>query len=71
MRSRKDNNKRDGKYPPPKTNGHDLRRALDWIVSDGIFADVRLHGNVKWKPLALVRLAIFYLLGLEFAARAG
>ena len=28
---------------------------------DGIFAHVRLHGNVKWKPLALVCLAIFWV----------
>jgi len=61
MRSRKDDDKRYGKYPPPKTNGHDLRRALDWIVINNIFADVRLHGNVKWKPVALVCLAIFWV----------
>ena len=61
MRSRKDDDKRYGKYPPPKTNGHDLRRALDWIVSDDIFAEVSLHGNVKWKPVALVCLAIFWV----------
>jgi hypothetical protein len=61
MRFRKDHDKRDSKYPPPKTNGHDLRRALDWIIIDGIFADVRLHGNVKWKPRALVCLAIFWV----------
>jgi Transposase DDE domain len=61
MKSRKDTRKRYGKYPPPKTNGHDLRRALDWIVIDGIFADVRLHGNVKWQPLGLVCLAIFWV----------
>jgi hypothetical protein len=61
MRSRKDDGKRDGNYPPPKTNGHDLRRALDWIVTDDIFAEVRLHGNVKWKPVALVCLAIFWV----------
>jgi hypothetical protein len=61
MRSRKDNDKRYRKIAPPKTNGDDLRRALDWIVIDGIFADIRLHGNVKWKPLALVCLAIFWV----------
>ena len=61
MRSRKDDDKRYGKYPPPKTNGHDLRRALDWILINNIFADVRLHGNVKWKPVALVCLAIFWV----------
>ena len=36
-------------------------RALNWIVIDDIFAKVRLHGNVKWKPLALVCLAIFWV----------
>jgi hypothetical protein len=61
MKSRKDNGKRQGKCSPRKTNGHDLRRALDWIVCDGIFADVRLHGNVKWKPAALVCLAVFWV----------
>lgn len=61
MRFRKNRRKRGGKFPPPKTNGHDLRRALDWIVTDGIFADVRLHGNVKWTPGALVCLAIFWV----------
>jgi hypothetical protein len=50
-----------GKKPQHKTNGDDLRRALNWIVVDDIFADVRLHGNVKWKPLALVCLAIFWV----------
>jgi Transposase DDE domain len=61
MRSRKDNGKRRSNYPPPKTNGHDVRRAIEWIVSDGIFAAVRLHGNVKWKPFGLVSLAIFWV----------
>jgi len=57
MRSRKDKSK----DCPRNTNGHDLRRALDWIISDGIFAGLRLHGNVKWKPIALVCLAIFWV----------
>ena|GEM_PF-5191875 len=54
MKSTKEHDKRDGKKPQRKTNGDDLRRALNWIVIDDIFAHVRLHGNVKWKPLALV-----------------
>ena len=61
MKSTKERDKRDGKKPQRKTNGDDLRRALNWIVIDGIFAGVRLHGNVKWKPLALVCLAIFWV----------
>ncbi len=61
MRSKKDNGKRRGNCPAPKTNGHDLRRAVDWIVVAGIFAGIRLHGNVKWKPVSLVCLAIFWV----------
>ncbi len=61
MKSRKERDKRDGKKPQRKTNGDDLRRALKWIVSDSIFARVRLHGNVKWKPLALVCQAVFWV----------
>jgi len=38
-----------------------LRRALDWIVSDRIFGDLRFHGNINWTPAALVRLAIFWV----------
>ena len=61
MKSTTDHDKGDDKKPQPKTNGDDLRRALNWIVIDGIFAHVRLHGNVKWKPLALVCLAIVWV----------
>jgi hypothetical protein len=45
----------------PRTNGDDLRRALDWIVSDKMFANLHLHGNVGWTPPALVRLAILWV----------
>lgn len=50
-----------GTYPPHATNGHDLRRALDWVISDRIFAKLHLHGNVKWEPVALVALAVFWV----------
>ena len=60
MKSTKKHDKR-GKEPKHKTNGDDLRRALNWIVSSDIFTQVRLHGNVKWKPVALVCLAIFWV----------
>jgi Transposase DDE domain len=60
VKSTKEHDKR-GKQPQRKTNGDDLRRALDWVVIGDIFAHVRLHGNVKWKPLALVRLAIVWV----------
>jgi hypothetical protein len=35
-----------------------LRKAVEWIVNEGIFADVRLHGNVNWVPKHLVMLAV-------------
>lgn len=49
----------------PRTNGDDLRRAVNWIVNDSIFADVNLHGNVSWTPTVLVRLAIFWVWSAE------
>jgi hypothetical protein len=60
VKSTKEDDNRD-EQPQHKTNGDDLRRALNWIVIADIFAHVRLHGNVKWKPLALVRLAIVWV----------
>jgi len=61
VKSTKERDKRVSKKPQRKTNGDDLRRALNWILIDDIFAHVRLHGNVKWKPLALVCLAIVWV----------
>jgi hypothetical protein len=61
VKPKKEHDKRDGNKPQHKTNGDDLRRALNWVLIDDIFAHVRLHGNVKWKPLALVCLAICWV----------
>jgi hypothetical protein len=61
VRSTKEHDRCDGKKPRRPTNGHDVQRALNWIVSAVIFAPVRLHGNVKWKPAALVCLAILWV----------
>ncbi|MCL4205696.1 MAG: transposase [Pirellulaceae bacterium] len=35
-----------------------LRRALEWILDDQMFADFRAHGNTKWMPRYLVALAV-------------
>jgi hypothetical protein len=61
MRSRKNEKQSPGNSSSARTNGDDLRRALDWIVSDKIFAGVTLHGNVKWTAAALVRVAVFWM----------
>lgn len=59
---------------PPPTNGDDLKKALNWILVPGIFANLPLHGNVKWIPIDLVRLALFWVwsseTGLVAAAKA-
>lgn len=43
-----------------KTNGDDLRRALDWVLNDSMFTDLKVHGNVSWTAVGLVRLAVFW-----------
>jgi len=57
---------RNGKDAKPNeqqasTQGEQMAKALDWIVNDEIFADVRLHGNVKWAVLDLVRVAVLWV----------
>jgi hypothetical protein len=59
---------------PTPTNGDDLQTAVNWVLTESIFTDVRRHGNVKWTALALVRLALFWVwsseTGLVAAAQA-
>ena len=61
MRSRKNKGRSANETPTARTNGDDLRRALNWVLSDKMFADVKLHGNVNWRAAALVRLAVFWM----------
>lgn len=49
----------------PRTNGDDLRRALDWIVKDKMFSHLHLHGNVGWTAASLVRLTVFWVWSSE------
>lgn len=43
------------------THGNDIRRALDWVLTDDIFAHIPLHGNVSWTPIGIVRLALLWV----------
>ena len=61
MRSRKNKKQSTDNSSNAGTNGDDLRRALNWIINDKMFADVKLHGNIKWTVVALVRLAVFWM----------
>jgi hypothetical protein len=45
--------------------GATLRKALAWIFDDGIFGDLKLHGNTKWLPVTLVTLAVFWVWSAE------
>ena len=65
MCSRKNKTRSRKHAPGPRTNGDDLRRALDWIVNDKMFANLRLHGNVGWTAASLVRLAVFWVWSSE------
>jgi len=60
MRPRNDT---DRPAPPADqdTNGATLRRALTWIVDDGIFDHLSCHGNTKWLPIDLVVLAVLWV----------
>ncbi len=48
-----------------EANRSSLRRAVEWVVSEGMFTHLRFHGNVKWTAAALVRLAIFWVWSSE------
>ena len=45
--------------PPAMTNAGRLRKLFQWLfLNDGIFADLKLHGNTSWLPRSLVVLAL-------------
>ena len=43
------------------TYGELLRKALDWAINNRMFADIRLHGNIKWSPKQIVVLAVLWV----------
>jgi hypothetical protein len=44
-----------------QVNGETLRTAVGWIVDEGIFARLKLHGNTKWLVADLVVLAVLWV----------
>ena len=65
MSASKDSKRSLGKATSHRTNGDDLKRAVNWILNDRIFRDLKLHGNVSWTAVALVRLAVFWVWSSE------
>jgi hypothetical protein len=43
------------------TQGDQLATAIRWIINDQMFANVHVHGNAKWVPAHLVRVAILWV----------
>lgn len=44
-----------------EVNGETLGSAVGWIVDEGIFAHLKLHGNTKWLVADLVVLAVLWV----------
>jgi len=43
---------------PAATQSDLLRRSIDWVLNEKMFADLPRHGNTKWTPKFLVALAV-------------
>ncbi len=44
----------------PKSYGQLLQQALEWFASGSSLQDLSLHGNVTWRPVQLVMLAVLW-----------
>lgn len=45
-------------HPKGTTQKDLLRRAINWVLNEKMFANLQTHGNTKWKPKYLVVLAV-------------
>lgn len=48
MESREEGHRRDARTERARTNGDDLKKSIDWELTETIFTVLRLHGIVKW-----------------------
>lgn len=61
MDSRKNSTrKKQSKSDSETVNSSQLKKAVQWIANEKIFADIPLHGNIKWLPQQLVMLAVLF-----------
>lgn len=60
MKDRKGSQEADGNCLDSKgtTQSDLLRRAVNWVLNDKMFAEMQMHGNTKWTPKHLVALAV-------------
>jgi hypothetical protein len=54
-------NRQDRRPIRSTVNAELLRRALQWAISDRIFAGLRRHGNTSWTAASLVSLAVLWV----------
>lgn len=59
--SAKKDRKQSNKAAESRTYGEELKRALNWVLKDGIFDTVTLHGNANWTAVSLVQVAVFWV----------
>ena len=59
--SAKKDRKQSSKAAESRTYGEELKRALNWVLKDGIFDTVTLHGNANWTAVSLVQVAVFWV----------
>lgn len=44
-----------------ETQGEQFAKAVNWILTPKMFADIKVHGNVNWTPLGLVQVALLWV----------
>ena len=56
-----DDSKDAKKDKPQLTQGEQLANALGWVLDKASFAEIKLHGSIKWAVPHLVRVAILWV----------
>ncbi len=56
-----DGSKDAGKKKSQVSDGRQLAQAMNWILGKVSFDSVKLHGNVRWTAVQLVRVATFWV----------
>jgi len=60
-RARKIGKKRRSRNKQTKNNSQKIRDAMNWLVTNQSFTDLRFHGNTSWRPADLVVLTLLWI----------
>ena len=69
--SRKKSARQDRRAGTQSVNSDLLRRALVWVLDDDLFQGVKFHGDVIWKAVRLVDLAVLWVWSDQATLTAG